>query len=812
MSAASSSDITVNYGVTGTATGSGTDYTLANGTLNYSRWETSGTITIAGIIDDSTTEGNETVILTLSSPNNAILGSDYIHTYTIGDNDGTPTVAFSSTTSSDSESTSSISVQIEIPFAIDNDINVDYALTGTATGSGTDYTLDDGTVTISAGATTGTITISDIVDDLLDESNETIIITLSNPTNATLGSNTVHTLTINDNDDPPVIDFDLTSSSGDEANSSKEVTINLSAPSIQDVTVNYAITGTATGSGTDFTLEDGSLTISAGATSGTITIGNIADDSLDESNETVIITLSSPSGATLGSDNVHTFTITDNDNEPEIYFNSTSSNGAESVSSAGLTVNLSETSGQNVTVDFEVTGTATGSGTDYTLANGSITINAGETSGTVTIGSIIDDSISEGDETVIVTLSNPNNATLGSNTIHTYTINDNDDPIIEFNITSSSADESVSSASLNIDLSAASDKNITVDYVVTGTATGSGTDYTLDNGTLTINAGEITGIISISDIVDDLLNEENESVIVTLSNPNNAILGSNNVYTYTINDNDSIPTIDFNTISSQSDEPSSSINITVDVSETSGREISVDYQLTGTATGSGVDYDLDNGTLIINAGEASGIISIPSIIDDDLAEEDETIIITLSNPTNATLGDDNIYTHTISANDDDKRPILISTNPEDDSIRVPVDSDIILQFNKDVNCESGTINIESEDNSSSFSISLPNEIVTGCGTDVITINLPTDLEYETKYYVLIESTVFEDNLGNTFKGIIDKKEFNFRTPLILTDPTLKQPVIDNAKAMNQIATRWVDKNIDVISKKNEDLIERRFKS
>ena len=134
---------------------------MSNGTLTLSAGSTSGTITIAGIIDDSSTEGNETVILTLSSPNNAILGSDYIHTYTIGDNDGTPTVAFSSTTSSDSESTSSISVQIEIPFAIDNDINVDYALTGTATGSGTDYTLDDGTVTISAGATTGTITINE---------------------------------------------------------------------------------------------------------------------------------------------------------------------------------------------------------------------------------------------------------------------------------------------------------------------------------------------------------------------------------------------------------------------------------------------------------------------------------------------------------------------------------------------------------------------------------------------------------------------------------------------------------------------------
>ena len=91
--------------------------------------------------------------------------------------------------------------------------------------------------------------------------------------------------------------------------------------------------------------------------------------------------------------------------------------------------------------------------------------------------------------------------------------------------------------------------------------------------------------------------------------------------------------------------------------------------------------------------------------------------------------------------------------------------------------------------------------MTGCGTEIITIDLPTDLEYETEYYVLIENTVFEDILGNTFKGISDKKVFNFKTPIILTDPTLKQPVIDNAKAMNQIATRWVDKNIDVISKR-----------
>ena len=75
---------------------------------------------------------------------------------------------------------------------------------------------------------------------------------------------------------------------------------------------------------------------------------------------------------------------------------------------------MSAASSQNVTVDYAVTGTATGSGTDYTLANGTLTINAGNTSGTITIASIVNDSLDEANETVIVTLSNPTNATLGS--------------------------------------------------------------------------------------------------------------------------------------------------------------------------------------------------------------------------------------------------------------------------------------------------------------------------------------------------------------------------------------------------------------
>ena len=131
-----------------------------------------------------------------------------------------------------------------------------------------------------------------------------------------------------------------------------QLTVDLSAASSQDVTVDYAVTGTATGSGTDYTLANGTLTISAGVTTATISIAGIIDDSIEEPNETVIVTLSNPSNATLGTDTVHTYTINDNETTRTIDFNTTSSSGAESVSTKVITVDLSGESSQDVTVDL----------------------------------------------------------------------------------------------------------------------------------------------------------------------------------------------------------------------------------------------------------------------------------------------------------------------------------------------------------------------------------------------------------------------------------------------------------------------------
>ncbi|KKL20023.1 hypothetical protein LCGC14_2459610, partial [marine sediment metagenome] len=153
-----------------------------------------------------------------------------------GFNITSPTIQFTSASSGGAESATPVTLQLTLSAASGLDVSVDYALSGTATGGGTDYSLAAGTATITAGSTTTNINLT-IVNDLLVEADETIIVTLSNPTNATLGTNTVHTYTINDNDDPPTIQFTSTSSSGAESATPVILQLTLSAVSGLDVSV-----------------------------------------------------------------------------------------------------------------------------------------------------------------------------------------------------------------------------------------------------------------------------------------------------------------------------------------------------------------------------------------------------------------------------------------------------------------------------------------------------------------------------------------------------------------------------------------------
>src|SRR5207244_13585398 len=152
-------------------------------------------------------------------------------TGTIIDNDNPPSVAFSLASSSGAESVTPANLAVALSTVSGKTVSVDYAVSGgTATGGGVDYTLASGTLTFAPGVTSHTIALA-VVDDALDELNETVLVTLSNPTNATLGATATHTYTINDDDPPPSVALSLDGSPMAEAGGVATVTATLSTPS-----------------------------------------------------------------------------------------------------------------------------------------------------------------------------------------------------------------------------------------------------------------------------------------------------------------------------------------------------------------------------------------------------------------------------------------------------------------------------------------------------------------------------------------------------------------------------------------------------
>ena len=156
------------------------------------------------------------------------------------------------------------------------------------------------------------------------------------------------------------------------------------------------------------------------------------------------------------------------------------------------------------------------------------------------------------------------------------TITDNDPaPTISINDVSTS-NENAASTILVATLSAASGKAITVDFATSnGTAT-AGSDYTASSGTLTFAAGTTTQNVPIA-ILADAFDEPNETVTVTLSNPNNVTL-NDATGILTITDDDNAPTLSIadKTIS---DETAVASNIVVTLASPSQQTITVDLSL-----------------------------------------------------------------------------------------------------------------------------------------------------------------------------------------------------------------------------------------
>jgi len=542
LSTQASSDVMVDYATSnGTAT-AGIDYTATNGTLTISAGSTSNTVTVS-VTGDTDVENNETLTLTLSNPNGASLGSA-LATGTITNDDAvtsssTISIAAVSVTEGDS-ATSDLTFTISLSTQASSNVTVGYATSnGTAT-AGIDYTAINGTLTIQAGNTSGSVTVS-IIGDTDVESDETFTLTLSNPNGASLGT-AIAIGTINNDDSAVLPTISLTDGSvteGDSGTSDLTFTISLSAQASSDVTVGYATSNGTAMAGSDYTAINGTLTIPAGNTSGTVTV-SITGDTDVESDETFTLTLSNPSGASLGTATaIGTINNDDSAVLPSISLTDGSvTEGDIGTSNFIFTISLSAQSSNDVTVDYATSDSTAMAGSDYTTSNGTLTIPAGNTSGSVTV-SIIGDTDVENDETFTLTLSNPNGASLGTATA-TGTINDDDSAatlLPTVNISDASVTEGDTDLSFTVSLSAQSSNDVTVDYATSDGTAIAGSDYTAINDTLTIPAGSTSGTVTVR-VTGDTDVESNETLTLTLNNANGVILGTM-IATGTINDDDS---------------------------------------------------------------------------------------------------------------------------------------------------------------------------------------------------------------------------------------------------------------------------------
>ena len=241
-------------------------------------------------------------------------------------------------------------ISIDNPSA--TDITVDYATAnGSATTADSDYTaVASTTATIAAGSTSTTVVVNAIGDNKV-EPNESFVVNLTNPVGASI-ADAQGTGTITNDDAAQISIDDVTHNEGNSGNTAYSFTISIDNPSATDITVDYATAnGSATTADSDYTaIATTTATISAGSTSTTVVVNAIGDNKV-ESNESFVVNLTNPVGASIA-DAQGTGTIT-NDDAAQISIDDVTHNEGNSGNTAySFTVSIDNPSATDITVDY----------------------------------------------------------------------------------------------------------------------------------------------------------------------------------------------------------------------------------------------------------------------------------------------------------------------------------------------------------------------------------------------------------------------------------------------------------------------------
>jgi len=259
-------------------------------------------------------------------------------------------------------------------------------------------------------------------NDAVNEANGAVTVTLNNRAGYKLSSARSASVRVLDDDRPRASFASGASSHLEDEAGPHDVIVLLEPAPTTDLTLRYAVSGTAT-RGRDYSMADyGAVTVPAGATFVAIPV-TITEDANSEPAETVELTLRAGSNYHVG-DATHILTIGGND-QPEIAFSAASASVGESAGTYRAVIAVEPAPHEDLTINYRIGGSAASPG-DYTVSNsGTVTARRGADRVEIPI-SIKDDRDNEGDESVILTLSSGRLYSVGSQNSFWLTILDDD--------------------------------------------------------------------------------------------------------------------------------------------------------------------------------------------------------------------------------------------------------------------------------------------------------------------------------------------------------------------------------------------------
>jgi hypothetical protein len=223
---------------------------------------------------------------------------------------GVPSISISSASQSEgNQGNTNLDLNVTLSQPAVTPVTVDYATApGTAT-NGNDFQPTSGTLNFGPGETVKTITVL-INGDIQDESNETLLVNLTNPGNATIQTGQGIGTILDDDAGPPTIQLSQSTYQVQEALTASVITVTRSGDTSGIASIGYTtVDGSAKQKG-DYEFAAGTLNFAAGEASKTFAL-LVNDDSYVEGDETLVVSLSTPKGATLGQPGSATVTIKD---------------------------------------------------------------------------------------------------------------------------------------------------------------------------------------------------------------------------------------------------------------------------------------------------------------------------------------------------------------------------------------------------------------------------------------------------------------------------------------------------------------------